>query len=110
MILNELEELEESIKKLEELARKISEEVENQALSEWNEQELEKCFLIIENSEKARNQTLSELKQGHRKKMFTEIQVAEIKRLYSAGVSKNKIAKIFHCSEKTIRNYLKREA
>lgn len=53
------------------------------------------------------NFPLPEKRKGHRKKMFTEIQILEIKKLYSEGVSKNKIAKIFHCNEKTIRNYLK---
>jgi DNA-binding NarL/FixJ family response regulator len=49
----------------------------------------------------------SEFKQGHRKKMFNEEQVEEIKQLYADGISKSQIAKMYKCSEKTIRNYLK---
>lgn len=49
----------------------------------------------------------SEFKQGHRKRMFNDEDVEEIKKLYATGISKNQIAKIKGCSEKTIRNYLK---
>ena len=49
----------------------------------------------------------SEFKQGHRKRMFNEEQVEKIKQLYADGMSKNQIAKMYRCSEKTIRNYLK---
>lgn len=44
---------------------------------------------------------------GGRKKIFTDSQIAEIEKCYSEGKSKRAIAKIFSCSEKTIRNYLK---
>ena len=39
--------------------------------------------------------------------MFNEEQVEKIKQLYADGMSKNQIAKMYRCSEKTIRNYLK---
>lgn len=51
--------------------------------------------------------TKSEFIQGHRKKIFNDEQTKKIKQLYQNGMSKNKIAKMFNCSEKTIRNYLK---
>ena len=39
--------------------------------------------------------------------MFNTEEVKKIKDLYAIGLSKNKIAKMYGCSEKTIRNYLK---
>ncbi len=59
-------------------------------------------------SDKQINETKSEFKKGHRKKMFNDEKVEEIKALYANGLSKNKIAKMYGCSEKTIRNYLKK--
>lgn len=44
---------------------------------------------------------------GKRKKMFGAADVEEMKRLFASGKSKRKIAVIMHCSEKTVRNYLK---
>lgn len=58
-------------------------------------------------SEQEQIKTKFEFKQGHRKRMFNDSQIEELKELYSKGVSKNKIAKMFGSSEKTIRNYLK---
>ncbi len=58
-------------------------------------------------SDKQVNKIKSEFKQGHRKRMFTDEDVEKIKELYATGVSKNKMAKRYGCSEKTIRNYLK---
>lgn len=58
-------------------------------------------------SDLVKNPTKSEFKQGHRHKMFNEKQIQEIKKLKSQGVSNVKIASMYNCSEKTIRNYLK---
>lgn len=70
-------------------------------------QELKRIFEpdITDKKEKT---TKSEFKQGHRKRMFSDGDVEEIKKLHSKGISKNKIAKMYGCSEKTIRNYLKK--
>lgn len=62
---------------------------------------------ILEISDNIEIKTKSEFKQGHRKKIFDQNQINEIKEMYFGGISKNKIAKHFGCSEKTIRNYLK---
>ena len=59
-------------------------------------------------SEKKESKIKSEFKQGHRKRMFNDAEVKEIKKLYTNGISKNQITKIKGCSEKTIRNYLKK--
>ena len=45
--------------------------------------------------------------RGRRPKMFTTEQIEKIKQLKKQGKSNVQIAKIYHCSEKTIRNYLK---
>lgn len=45
--------------------------------------------------------------RGRRPKMFTEEQIEKIKQLKKQGKSNVQIAKTYHCSEKTIRNYLK---
>lgn len=46
--------------------------------------------------------------QGVKPKMFNEEEQEQIKKLfYIDKMSKNKIAKIMKCNEKTIRNYLK---
>lgn len=45
--------------------------------------------------------------RGRRPKMFTAEQIEKIKQLKKQGKSNVQIAKICHCSEKTIRNYLK---
>ena len=58
-------------------------------------------------SDKKEIKIKSEFKQGHRKRMFNKEQVEQIKQLYADGMSKNQIAKMYRCSEKTIRNYLK---
>ena len=47
-------------------------------------------------------------KQGTRKKLFDEIDIDNILQMSRNGLSKRKIAKIYHCDEKTIRNYLKK--
>lgn len=43
--------------------------------------------------------------QGHRKKLFGEVEKQEINRMKAEGMSNVEIAKKFHCSESTIRNY-----
>lgn len=45
--------------------------------------------------------------RGRKPKIFTTEQIKEIKQLKKQGKSNVQIAKIYHCSEKTIRNYLK---
>lgn len=69
-------------------------------------EELKRIFepVITDKKEKT---IKSEFKQGHRKKMFNDAEIENIKKLYDKGMSKNKIAKLKGCSEKTIRNYLK---
>lgn len=47
-------------------------------------------------------------KQGTRKKLLNEIDIDNILQMSRNGLSKRKIAKIYHCDEKTIRNYLKK--
>lgn len=44
---------------------------------------------------------------GKKPKMFNDDDVKEMVRLKNKGFSNVKISKIFKCSEKTIRNYLK---
>lgn len=66
-----------------------------------------RIFEPVEETEKKEIKTKSEFKQGHRKRMFNDEDVEKIKELHSTGLSKNKIAKMYKCSEKTIRNYLK---
>lgn len=68
---------------------------------------LKNIFEPIKEADKELNNTKSEFKQGHRKKMFSDAEVEKIKDLHTKGMSKNKIAKMYGCSEKTIRNYLK---
>lgn len=69
-------------------------------------EELKRIFDPTIEDKKA-NKVKSEFKQGHRKKMFNDAEIKDIKELYDKGMSKNKIAKLKGCSEKTIRNYLK---
>lgn len=60
-------------------------------------------------AEKVRNDAKSAKPfiQGHRHKIFSAERIGEIKRLKMQGLSNRRIAKIFGCDEKTIRNYLK---
>lgn len=44
---------------------------------------------------------------GKKPKMFNDDDIKEMARLKNKGFSNVKISKIFKCSEKTIRNYLK---
>lgn len=65
-------------------------------------------YLNPTDAEKAKNQTKSAKSfiQGHRHKIFTNQDIENIKDLKKQGLSNRKIAKIYHCDEKTIRNYL----
>lgn len=47
-------------------------------------------------------------KRGVKKKLFDEIDIDNILEMSKSGLSNRKIAKIYHCDEKTIRNYLKK--
>lgn len=65
---------------------------------------------LLENAEKGKNKTKSaplQIVSGHRKSMFTDTQKSEIKNRYSQGdISKRQLAKLYRCSEKTIRNII----
>ena len=58
-------------------------------------------------SEKPKKKAKTEFKQGHRKKMFTQEQAEKMVKLKEQGLSNVKIGEAFHCSERTVRNYLK---
>lgn len=63
----------------------------------------------LKSAENVVNSTKSAFKpfiRGHRKKLFTEKEIEKMKNLKSQGTSNRRIAKIFSCDEKTIRNYL----
>lgn len=47
-------------------------------------------------------------KRGTRKKLLNETDIDNVLQMSRNGLSKRKIAKIYHCDEKTIRNYLKK--
>lgn len=61
---------------------------------------------LVENQTKSSNKEFKKM-QGRKKKKFNDKQVEEIIQMSKNGISNRKIAKEFHCSEKTIRNYLK---
>lgn len=65
-------------------------------------------FYYLIDAEKAEIKTKSakSFVQGHRHKMFSNKDIENIKNLKKQGISNRKIAKIYHCDEKTIRNYL----
>jgi len=48
--------------------------------------------------------------RGHRHKIFASKEIEKIENLKSQGISNRKIAKMFNCDEKTIRNYLRSAA
>nr|CRY97629.1 hypothetical protein [uncultured prokaryote] len=63
---------------------------------------------FFEHSENVVKTTKSEFKRGHRKQLFTEEQKQKIAYLYTHNnISKSELARIYKCSEKTIRNVLK---
>ncbi len=63
---------------------------------------------IFERSENVVKTTKSEFKRGHRKQLFIEEKKQEIAYLYTHNnISKSELARIYKCSEKTIRNILK---
>lgn len=75
---------------------------------QWNYYNYVCNWLHSTGNTKSTGQTQSKpFKRGHRKKMFSSIEVQNIKDLKLKGFSNCKIAEIYHCSEKTIRNYLK---
>ena len=86
-------------------------EAKQKALLEENErlkceiEELKKQIKI--STTKAKTKAKSEFKQGHRHKKFTNEQAEEIVKMKEQGISNVKIGEAFHCSERTVRNYLK---
>lgn len=86
-------------------------EAKQKALLEENErlkceiEELKKQIKIP--TTKAKTKAKSEFKQGHRHKKFTNEQAEEIVKMKEQGISNVKIGEAFHCSERTVRNYLK---
>lgn len=76
----------------------------------YHEEKCNKC--IYNNTELSENKVKSANKEfipmnGRRKKIFNQNDIIKIKEMSKNGISNRKIAKEFHCSEKTIRNYLK---
>lgn len=49
------------------------------------------------------------IERGKRKRKLSDVDIANVFKLLESGVSKRKIAKIYNCDEKTIRNVAKRE-
>lgn len=63
---------------------------------------------ILKNTDFVDNKIKSAFfKRGTRKKLFNSIDVDNMVKMSKEGISKRQIAKIYHCDEKTIRNYLK---
>lgn len=70
-----------------------------------------KFLCILKKSEIPKIKSFKKIRKpfvrGHRNKIFTPEQTQEILMLKKQGFSNVRIGKIFQCSEKTIRNYLK---
>lgn len=61
------------------------------------------------NSAKSAHVEIKGIERGKRKRKLSDVDIANVFKLLESGVSKRKIAKIYNCDEKTIRNVAKRE-
>lgn len=64
---------------------------------------------FAENSAKSAHIKTKGIERGKRKRKLSDVDIANVFKLLESGVSKRKIAKIYNCDEKTIRNVAKRE-